>query len=150
MTTTVSQRKVYEFDKALQAAEFIVEASSFERQTLWERWAKEAKDLRDVPTNNRRIQWMDQSSGWLETVGYLDERPVNIVVSIAILNGHAVVFYEAVSQVVDWKIVEEWFRKRCWPKWDNDLRRAHSDAMNFHYCIEVVTTPVTSKDGASE
>jgi hypothetical protein len=143
--------KVVEFDEALRIAEFVVEASSFERQALWEGWAKDASGLSGVSVrpNRDRIDWRDQSRGWLEQVGELDARPVNISLSIAWLNGHPVLFYEAVSQVVDWKRIEAWFRERCWPLWDNGTRRAHCDAMNFHHCLEVCHDGSTTNDNRS-
>lgn len=128
----------WELSDLLHDAVFVVEASSFERQVLWERWAKEAKGLRGVPTEGARVAWIDQSRGWLVTVANLRKRPVCISIFGALVNDCAVLFYEATSEVVDWKKIKDWFRDRCWPMWDSGTRRAHCDAMNFHHCLEAV------------
>ena len=121
----------------IRDAVFVVEASSYEKQSLWERFATEAKDL--VPrTNVARVRWVDQGRGWVVTVGHVGKRPVTICVFGSLLNGHPVLFYEAASAVVDWDKIREWFRANCWPLWDSGTRRAHCDAMNFHHCLEVV------------
>lgn len=117
-------------------AVFVVEASSFEKQALWERWAQQS--ARPV---ERLLDWRDCGRGWLIQVGELDKRPINLLIFGATLNGKHVLFYEAVSQVVDWVQVEEWFKNHCWPRWDANTRRAHCDAMNFHHCVEVVSKP---------
>jgi hypothetical protein len=117
-----------------KVAVFVVEASSFEHQSLWERWAKQSAS----PVNSL-LDWRDCGRGWLIQVGTLDRRPINLNISGATLNGYNVLFYEAVSQVIDWAQIEKWFKKHCWPKWDNGTRRAHCDAMNFHHCVEVVS-----------
>lgn len=120
-------------DDLIKVAVFVVEASRFEQQSLWEKWAQQSTDHGKAP-----IDWRDCGRGWLTQVGILDDRPINLSIFGATLNGHNVLFYEAVSQVVDWKQIEEWFREHCWPKWDNGTRRAHCDAANFHNWVEVV------------
>lgn len=117
-------------------AVFVVEVSSFEKQALWERYAREVAhlDRRSGP----RVHWQDQGRGWWFQIAEVDKRPVMISVFGALLNDSAILFYEATSEVVDWKAIEEWFREHCWPMWDSDTRRAHCDAMNFHHCLEVV------------
>lgn len=123
---TVADRfRVDTLEELLTTAQFVVEATSFEQRTLWERWSD-------------RVHWEEHSRGWLETIGEVNGRPVNLVIHPARLNGCVVLFYEAVSQVVDWKQIEDWFKSHCWPKWDKDIRRAHCDAANFHHCLEVV------------
>ena len=98
----------WELDDLLSCAEFVVEASSFEQQMLWERYSLEYGS-----DSNVRVDWQDQSRGWLVEVGRLDNRPVCINVRGSLLNGLAVLFYEATSEVVDWKMIKEWFRERC-------------------------------------
>lgn len=137
--------EMVDLDEALRVAEFVVEASSFETQALWERFADDAKDL--VPRmNEARIDWKDQSRGWLVTVGMLDQRPVCVSLSISTLNGHAVLFYEVTSEVVDHAQIEDWFRERCWPLWDHGTRRAHCNAMNFHHCLEICRAQLNDGD----
>lgn len=108
-------------------AKFVIEASSFEHQKLWEYWGN--------PPERARVHWIAQSRGWLLEIGKLDSRPICLSVSGALLNGQAVLFYYATSEVVDWAQIELWFKEHCWPQWDNGRRRAHCDAMNFHHCV---------------
>ena len=122
----------WELDDLLSCAEFVVEASSYEQQALWEKYALQAGS-----DSNTRVDWQDQTRGWLVQVGKLDNRPICIHVRGAMLNGLAVLFYGATSEVIDWKMIEGWFKEQCWPKWDNNTRRAHCDAMNFHHCLGV-------------
>lgn len=110
-----------------QAAKFVVQASSFEHQKLWEYWGN--------PPERARVHWVAQSRGWLLEVGSLDGRPICLGISGALINNQAVLFYDATSEVVDWVQVELWFREHCWPTWDHGTRRAHCDAMNFHHCV---------------
>lgn len=127
-------------EQLASVAVFVVEASRFEQQILWEKWAKQS------PTPTKPLlDWQECGRGWLTQVGELDNRPVNLSIFGARLNGRDVLFYEAVSQVVDWAQIEKWFKENCWPKWDSGTRRAHCDAMNFHHCIEVVTEGVTQR-----
>lgn len=123
-----------ELEDLTGVAEFVVEASSYEKQSLWERWAKQSAS----PTKSL-LDWLDCGRGWLIQIGELDKRPVNLSIFGATLNGHHVLFYEAVSQVIDYAQVDQWFKEHCWPRWDSGTRRAHCDAMNFHHCVEAVT-----------
>lgn len=132
----ISRAYKVELEDLLRDAVFVVEASSYERQNLWERFAKEAADL--SPSSSPRIDWNDCGHGWVIEVGTLDNRPVVMSIFGSLLNGKPVVFYDVHSQVVDWAQIEAWFKENCWPKWDNNSRRAHCDAMNFHHCYEVV------------
>jgi hypothetical protein len=127
----------WELEGLLKCAVFVVEASSYEKQSLWEHYAQDSADL--IPrTSAARVPWIDQNRGWWFQVGRIARRPVVISVFGALLNERPVLFYEATSAVVDWKQIEGWFKENCWPTWDNGTRRAHCDAMNFHHCLEVV------------
>lgn len=105
---------------------FLVEASSFEKQSLWERW-------------NDLLVWEDQNRGCIGQVGILDDRSVVISVFWANIEGKLVAFWEPTSQVVDYKMIEEWFAQNCVPpKVDRGTRNARCNAMNFHSCIHAI------------
>lgn len=108
--------------KRLGETVFYVEATSFEKLTLWQAW-------------HDRISWEQVDPGFVETVGHLDGRPVNIVLHWDRIGGCMVLFWNACSQVVDHAMIDEWFRQNPPPMWDGDRRRGSTDAMNFHYCI---------------
>lgn len=127
-----------ELEDLTSVAVFVVEVSHYERQTLWEIFAKDAPSPR-----HPLLDWKDCNRGWSLTIGELDGRPVCICVFGATLNGKHVLFYEPTSTVVDWDQIRKWFKENCWPLWDNGTRRAHCDAFNFHHCLEVVRYDTT-------
>ena|SRR5581483_3409967 len=120
-------------DPRFKDTEYVVEADSYAMQSLWERWSTEAlhkhKDF-------NFINWRQDSMGSCVHIGDLDKRPVVVTFFWAKLNGHLVVFWEATSEVVDYKMVEEWLGKYCNPQ-HND-RRSRCDANNFHHVIEYI------------
>lgn len=90
-----------------------VEATHDEKSHLWALYTKEL---------NKR--WKENNSGILETVGYLDDRPVCISLSTAVVDGHKILFWHATSQVVDHVLIDEWLKLNT-P--DN-----RTNATNFH------------------
>lgn len=112
---------------------FIVEADDFSRHALWNLYhTKPAYGVKVA-------SWEEVMVGKMVKVGELDGRPVNIVLSWAILNGKRVMFWFACSQVVDHKMISAWFdhfAKNI--RWDNGTRSARCDASNFHHVLDVV------------
>jgi hypothetical protein len=82
------------------------------------------------------VDWEDDPRGLALVLGEVAGMPVNVSFSWGRLNGFLVLFYDAVSLVVDRGMVDRWLLKHCNPKWDHGRRRAHCDAMNFHLCRE--------------
>src|SRR5690348_17770034 len=86
-----------------------------------------------------RLSWEQLSPGYLTTIGKLGKRPVCVLVFFARIAGKVVAFYHATSEVVDHKMVEKWlWKKFSPPRWDNNTRRAHCDAQNFHHCRDAL------------
>lgn len=104
---------------------FIVEATSFEQFSLWEKYHDEYK-------------WEQINGGWIVTVGTLDDRPCCISTFWARINGQLVMFYYQCSQVTDSLQTDEWLEKNFNGMWDNGHRRARTDAMNFHHCLHAI------------
>jgi len=104
---------------------YLVEATNFEKMSLWERWHEE-------------IKWEEDSSGILLQVGEIGDRPVCTCMSWVKINGHYVLFHESTSEIVDYKQVREWFKKHCDPKLGKSDRTAKTDAMNFSHCIHAI------------
>jgi hypothetical protein len=121
-------------DPRFKDTEFVVEADSYARQTIWEQWSTQAMFKRP---NCNNINWEQDSMGCVLQIGTLDNRPVNIEFYWAKLIGHLVLFYHPCSQVVDHAMIETWIKKYCNPQWDNG-RRAHCDASNFHHVISYI------------
>lgn len=106
---------------------FMVEADSFAQLKLWQE--NEA---------SKRVTWKEVTAGNLVRVGLLDGRPVNIDIGWAFLNGKRVMFWTAVSQVVDHVMIDAWFERFGGHiLWDG-TRPAHCDAMNFHHCLRAI------------
>lgn len=121
-----------QIDARFKDVVFYIQATHNEVFHLWqdnENFVKQEKAY--------AVKW-DQGSGILINVGTLDSRPVNIACMFHKLDGQLVCFYEPVSQVVDWKMIEEWFRENVRPRvWDK-TRPAFTDAANFHHCIQFI------------
>lgn len=117
-------------DPRLAQVAFAVEATDFERNTLWERYSKEG-----LPFNpsrpEARVSWDEgREGGWLATTGELAGMPVTISLSFATVAGKLVLFYHAASQVVDHRMVEAWLTAHV-PAYARGCR-SRSDATNFY------------------
>ena len=104
---------------------FVVEANHFETMCLW----REFKD---------RLCWRDDPQGFGVTLGQLDGRPVVVHLRCAYLNDQKILFTDITSEVADYQMLEDWLAEYCWPRYDNNLRRAHTNAGNFHLCLHAV------------
>ena len=109
---------------------FVIEATSFEQLALWKEHSKQGKGI---------IDWEEDNSGYAETVGEFGGYPVVINVSFARLNGYRIMFYYAMSKVVNHDMIKDWLKNNCNPKQDEGTRDAHADAMNFSHAIHYVT-----------
>lgn len=113
---------------------FLIEANDNESHLLWEKY--HYKTDKDVPHVKL---WEQEFSGYMIKIGELDNRPINVTLSYAKLNGKRILFYNGCSQLVDHKMIEDWlqhFTKDI--RWDNNHRWAHCDAMNFHHCLDAI------------
>src|SRR5688572_12081284 len=96
-------------DPRLKAAVYVVEATSFERHSLWLQHSSEAAAHR---WGEGEEEWSGRGgSGWLVEVGTLAGFPVNMHVSFDSINGGLVLFWEGVSRVVDSEMLEAWLRE---------------------------------------
>lgn len=91
-----------------------VEATDFEQLCLWQEWTS-----RHNPKG-----WTQETGAWVQ-VGTLNDNPVTVMLSYAMLNGTRVVFWDAVSQVVDFDMVKSWLHSEF-------PNAVFVDAMNFH------------------
>ena len=110
-----------------QSCKYLVEATSFERQALYERWTGFA-----VPAFWKLdpIEWTSIQSGAMFRVGVIGkhqkDRVVWVAFTYALIEGQLVGFYEATSRYVDHDMVEK-FVKKSHPK-----AKTVTDATNFH------------------
>lgn len=80
----------------LNSTKLIVEATTFERHCLWEKYCNE-------------LEWVQELSGYLPTVGHIDGLPVVISLSWASVGGLWTLFWHPTSMVVDHRIIDMWF-----------------------------------------
>lgn len=151
-------------DPAFEDVVFFVEATSTERHNLWSEWSNQSmsnieplsdevmrligdKLNRDLyvkienlnekvkSSNPKRVAWEQISAGFGITIGHVGKMPVTVSFSFAIINGKKICFYEATSRVVNHKMIEDWLIERFQLTHDNYCRWNHTDAMNFHNCV---------------
>jgi hypothetical protein len=114
-------------DPRFAHTEYVVEATSAEKYFLWELHAG-------------KNTWEQGSSGLVIEIGKLggplqEKRPIVICCWWERINGMNVLFWEATSQLVDYRMIEEWFKQNCYPYEHGSGRAAKTDAMNFHSCL---------------
>lgn len=105
---------------------FVVEATSFEQHCLWNQY-------------HCAVDWKSDNSGEYVQLKEVDGRPVNLVLTFATLNGQKVMFTESVSQLADYKQIEDWLDVNCKPMYDKGYRIARTNGMNFHHCLHAIT-----------
>lgn len=110
-------------EERLKITDFLVEANSFEKHTLWREW-------------HEKLTWQQENPGESVTIGHLDDRPVCVSFFWDTIGGKLICFYDAHSAVVDWTMINDWLRKHFTGRWDSGTRWAHTDAMNFHLCVD--------------
>ena len=107
--------------KLLPLTVFLVEATDFEQQTLWQR-------------HHAELSWKDGLWGVGQRVGELDGRPVMLSLKWQLLHGHPVLFFHDMSQVVDHQMVDAWLVANV-PVYAADMPRKRCNPQNFHHCI---------------
>lgn len=114
--------------KRLKKVFFVVEANSYESMMLWK--SNEESDA--------KRQWKEDNSGDTVTVGEVDGRPVNVTFFYTTIEGRVVAFMNPISQMVDWKMIDDWLELNCKPLYDGGTRIARTNAMNFHNCLHAI------------
>jgi hypothetical protein len=116
----------YQFEEKVSQTEHLVEADSFAKMALWEKWS----DDPSVPKRKGwpRLTWKQHTMGSTLELGQLDGRPVMLTLFWNTIGGSLVCFWNSGSQVTDYKMVEE-FLKKTFPGVPN------RDAMNFHNVV---------------
>lgn len=100
----------------------IVEATSYEQYALW----KEYHDKEGYNWSSRR------EGGPLVTVGKIEDRPICIALERATICGHLIVFLDATSELVDWRMIDRWLTDNL-PQSAFDGKYVNKvDAMNFN------------------
>ncbi len=63
--------------------------------------------------------------GMCPVIGYIDNRPVTLSLFINVVEGKRILFWHSPSQLVDYKMIDEWFE-------DYLPGIPRTDANNFH------------------
>lgn len=116
-------------ENRLAVTDYLVEATNHEWFTLWARWCKYSQECREPIFK----KW-EQLGGCGITIGCLDKRPVVVSLNWDRLDGFLVCQWEATSQLVDYKMIEEWLDKH-YTRIASDNRPASCNASNFHSCV---------------
>ena len=146
MMSRKSKMKFHEEDKKyFKDVVFLVEATSHEDQFLWTEWSADYLTLPYAPKEEgkfarKRVDWQQVSLGHMLTIGEIDNRPICVSMSYAIINGRKIMFYEGCSQLVDHEMIREWLKHFTLNtiRWDGGTRWGHCDAMNFHHCLDAI------------
>ena len=109
-----------DFEESFNEVKFAVEANSFEKHCLWEKY----KD---------QIKWEQGNSGIAKIIGNIDNMPVVMSILIDHLNGVPVMFYEMTSLVVDYRIVDTFLEDKFGEF--NKINKCF-DANNFNRIIQ--------------
>ncbi len=115
-------------DANRRAAVYLVEADDFAQLRLWIENAEEG-DRQGWKSPFKKVRWEQVGLGYGHEIGKFGGMPVCVCVSFARIKGHLVAFYEATSQVVDHRMVEEWL------KTEFPSSRGKTNAQNFHNCL---------------
>lgn len=82
-----------------------------------------------------RVNWKQVMSGFGLTIGSVNELPVHVSFSFAIIEGKKVCFYDCTSRMADHTMVEKWLISQFQLTHDGYTRWNHTNSSNFHNCI---------------
>jgi hypothetical protein len=111
----MADREITEF---LSGVVGVVEANSYERLCLWQE------------AQGRKTPWRKRSVVLHETVGHLSDMPVCLTLVTAEIDRHKILFIDPVSQVIDYRLIDNWLADML-----PGVRKV--DAMNFHNVFPV-------------
>ena len=109
--------------KQIADTEYFVEATDFERFSLWEKFADDSADF----STYDKVKWEQVCVGSMFQLGKLAKMPVTFLLTWAKINGHLVAFWESPSMVTDGRMVEVFLNK---------LKKPTTNANNFHHCLD--------------
>lgn len=117
--------------------QFVVEATFEEKHMLW-------LTRHDSNVGLGHIErWVDEGMGRSPTIAWhgrgKNARPIAITIFYAYLDGVKVAFYEATSELVDYKVVQKWIYERTGHiTYDRGTRWAHTDVGNFNQVMHEI------------
>lgn len=118
-------------------AQFVVEATDWERHELWGRHAQpESRGASRAARSGlgSRVRWLPHLDGDSAVVGELAGRAVAIRVTWADIEGFLVMFWSPCSRVVDHDLCHDWLKANV-PAY---VAGRNGDAASFHECLAFV------------
>jgi hypothetical protein len=109
---------------------FLVKASDNEQFWLWKEWSKQAD-------SKGKVDWISEGDSKAITVDTIDGKPVVVCFTFVKMKDVVVVFYDAISRLVDWDLVTDWLKSVWKGKWNGD-QPAVCGFSNFKDCIKYV------------
>jgi hypothetical protein len=112
------------FDHRILEAFYCVRADDFACDTLQRHYGKEN-------------DWHSASTGVWMVIGEFHDLPVNLSFKFATVLGVPILFYDCMSLLAHWGMIEEWMEQNvpAMGKLPSNGERRHCDAMNFHNCL---------------
>jgi len=117
-----------DFINLLQSMDFLVEASDTEQFFLWKQSVEEYKFC-------SAEQWQSQI-GRSHIITQVHGRPINIQLMPVLIKGIHIGFYDCISQLADWLIVEKFIEEHFTKKYNGS--RATTDALNFSHALHYI------------
>lgn len=127
-TTSVLIPKDTSDDKRFERTEYVIEATTDERDNLWNIWAKEAQEFARIMPPEKRVEW-EQDLMRQVYVGKIGTHDIVVTYFWMNINRSSMVFWEATSMVVDYDLIEQW-NKQHFPK-----ARLFETSTNFRNCL---------------
>ena len=81
---------------------------------------------------NDGYSYKQDFGGYLETIGYIEGRPICVLPLIHNIGGVNVLHVEATSQLIDWKMINDWV-KNLVPKGTDIFDDPTNLIINFHH-----------------
>lgn len=130
-------------DKRFDNTVYLIEANAYEQLALWQtnaidsgwtfdkgKWPKIRWEQQN-PGTHIVIGYVEEKSRWLEFWKHSEPRPVALYFFWDKLNGKTVCFWEACSEIVDHKMIQNWFN-------ENLPNIPRTNAMNFGHVISAI------------
>jgi hypothetical protein len=128
-----------DIEAKIKATKFLVEATGAEQHFLWSLHARYShKHHPSYPS----LTWEQHACGSLVSVGNVqifkkqsgsgalyEQMPVCVSLTFATIDGAVVCFWDATSQVIDYRLVEKWLNQKFAHV---PPREGRTNAMNFH------------------
>lgn len=114
----------------------VVKATHTERHLLWEKYHY----------NDKLFTWVSGGGGPAPIIGYVNDMPVCVTLLVDVIEGHPILFIDATSQVVDWRMVDEFLKKHLPQSAFKDSGYVNeTDAMNFTNVLPTRSYPSKEK-----